>query len=435
MKILLKKIVQSILWLLAKLTLKKYKPEIISITGSVGKTSTKEAIYSVLSSKWNTRRNIKNYNNEIGVPLTILGLETAGSSVLHWIKNLVKAFVRLFLYQKYPEKLILEWGADKPGDIKYLSKLISCDIAVITSIQPVHLEFFRGIDHIAREKEHILDSLKKKDGIAVLNCDNRYIKEISERTKYRKLTYGFSDEANVKADDVIISCKDILKEDFVYGTSFKVYYKGNTVPIKLNKVLGRHQVYAALAATACGLIFDMNLVEISQALEKYISPPGRLNLLKGIKNTVILDDTYNASPASTKAALKVFQEINTDGRKIAILGDMLELGVYSEQGHIEVGRLIPDICDILVVVGYKAQFIKEGAIEEGMSEDKIFEFDSSQKAGEFIQNKLQKNDVILVKGSQAMRMERAVKEIMAEPEKAEKLLVRQDKMWQKKVKS
>ncbi|MBU1102327.1 UDP-N-acetylmuramoyl-tripeptide--D-alanyl-D-alanine ligase [Patescibacteria group bacterium] len=413
-----------ILKILAQATLWRYNPVIVGVTGSVGKTSSKEAIFAVLKNKFNVRRNQKNYNNEIGVPLTILGQETGGRSFLHWLKVFLAGFFGIFYTRKYPEVLVLEMGADRIGDIAYLVSFVHCRVGVITAIGeiPVHVEFFQGAGQVAQEKSTLIKSLDK-DGWAVLNFDDERVKAMIAKTKAKIFGYGFSEEADLRVFNLEQHLEN-LEEAFI---SFKVDYRGSNVPIRLKKILGEHQICPILAAIAVGLTFKMNLVEISKALQDYRLPPGRLRLFGAIKNSWVIDDTYNSSPSSALAALEVL--FKTKGRKIAALGDMLELGAFTEEAHRQVGAKAAKCVDLLLIVGERSIFVADQAEKEGMAEDKILHFASSEEAARILQDLMREGDVVLVKGSQSMRMEKIVKEIMAEPERAKELLVRQDKEW------
>ena len=411
--------------ILAQATLWRYKPCIIGVTGSVGKTSTKEAIFTVLRRKFTVRRNIKNYNNELGVPLTILDEETGGRSFWHWLKVFLVGFFGIFYTKNYPEVLVLEMGADRIGDISYLTSFVKCYIGVVTAIGeiPVHVEFFQSVSQVAREKSNLVRSLDK-DGWAVLNFDDERVRIMANQTRARIFSYGFSENVDLRASNF----EQYTEDPNEVVMSFKVDYGGNTVPIRLRNILGRQQVYAVLAAVAVGLISKINLVEITQALKDYQPLPGRLRFIKGIKNSLILDDTYNASPSAMLAALDVLRVI--PGRKIAALGDMLELGAFTEEAHRQVGAEVAKTADMLLAVGERAIFLADEARINGMSADKVSYFVSSQGAGRFLQDSIREGDIILVKGSQGVRMEKIVKEIMAEPERAEELLVRQEAEWQ-----
>ncbi|OGF20502.1 hypothetical protein A2316_01600 [Candidatus Falkowbacteria bacterium RIFOXYB2_FULL_38_15] len=425
----MKKIMQKILYILAKKVLKKYKPEVIGITGSMGKTSAKEAVFAVLSSKFKVRQNIKNYNNELGMPLSILDVESGNRSIVKWLKVIFKGIsLILFKDKDYPQILILEMGADHPGDIKYLTDLAPCKIGVATGIGPAHLEFFESVDKIVKEKRVIISHLDSS-GCAILNHDDEKVYEMREKSKARVLTYGFDSEAGVRAQEDSIIGDGIEIE----GMKFKLSYNGSVVPVFIPGVLGRQHIYAALVATAVGVAYDMNLVEISESLKNYKAPKGRMNLIPGIKKTLIIDDSYNSSPIPAEAALGVMKSINLpqDDKKFAILGDMLELGGFSEEGHRQVGRAVfANGIDFLITVGERSRDIGRSAIKEGMPEEVVFNFPTAEEAGLFAQSKIKQGDLILVKGSQGARMEKVVKELMAEPLLAKDLLVRQGEEWQ-----
>lgn len=422
----MRKILQVILKILAKLVLLKYKPVIVAVTGSVGKTSTKEAIYAVLKNHFGenqVRRNERNYNNEIGVPLTIFGLETGGRFLATWFLRFIKIFLMLVFREKYPKILIVEMGADRPGDIEYLTKFVKPKVGIITAIGevPVHVEFFESPQALALEKKKLIDSLGS-DGVAVLNYDDEMVRVMGGNIKAKVLTYGFNERADIRATNYEAKSTD-LDEEGIFGlVTFKLNYKGSTVPVKLFNVLGEHQVYPALAAATVGIIFNLNLIDISEGLRTYKSLPGRMKLLKGIKNTLIIDDSYNAAPLSTLAALETLNKFE-NRRKIAVLGDMLELGQYAPDVHEQVGRKAAEVADLLFTVGERAKFIAKGAGGKGMEKNRIFEFCTSDEAAKSIQEKIQEEDIILIKGSRAIKMEKIVKEIMAEPEKAKELLV------------
>jgi len=428
----MKKIIQLKLKFIAKMILAKYKPDIVGITGSVGKTSAREAIYNVLFSQYNVRRNVKNYNNEIGVPLTIIGINSPGKSIIGWLVVFIKALkLILFKDKNYPKILIIEMGVDKPGDMKYLNSIVKCKVGVVTLIGPAHLEFFGTIDKIKQEKEQLIKNLAKT-GWAVLNYDDDKVKKMEKATGAKILKYGFSAKADVRAQELIFSFEQAKNINNLAGISFKLSYNGSTVPVLLPKVIGYAAVYSALAGAAVGITYKMNLVSIAQALRNFNSPKGRMNLINGIKNTLIVDDTYNASPQSAILALDIIKKIPLikGARKFAVLADMLELGSYSEQGHKEVGqKLVKAGINKLITVGERSRDIARGAVRAGMLKDNIFHFAEAEEAGKFTQERIQESDLIFIKGSQGMRMEKIVKEIMAEPLRAKELLVRQDEQW------
>jgi len=425
---------EKILKYFAIKALRKFKPRVVGVTGSVGKTSTKEAIYAVLASKFRARKNEKNYNNEIGLPLTVLGLESGGGSFAQWVLVFLRAIGVIFFGSKrnYPEVLVLEMGADRPGDIKYLVDFIKPGVGVVTAVGISHLEFFKDKKQIVREKSALVRALNK-EGLAVLNFDDEETRKMAEEAKVKKIFYGFSEEANVRASDIFFGyekSKDHYGGDVnkIKGISFKLSFEGATVPVRLMRSVGRPQIYSVLAAAAVGIHFGMNLLEIAEALKNFQSPAGRLNIIDGIKNTMIIEDSYNAAPQSTLAALEVLEKIQAR-RKLAALGNMLELGEDTESGHREVGKKVAEVADILFAIGDKAKFIADETIKSGLDKNNVFCYDSSDEAKIPIKNILQESDVILVKGSQGARMEKISEEIMRDPGEAGRLLPRQTGEW------
>ena len=427
MRQLVIKKLEVLLKLLARLTLRKYKPFVIGVTGSVGKTSAKSAIFTVLKTTVTTRMAGGNLNNELGMPLAILGdYETSGGP-LFWLRVILKSFRALVWKSNYPKVLVLEYAADRPGDMDYLLSIVKPNVAIVTAVGnlPVHVEFYSGPEAVAKEKSKLVKSLAV-DGVAVLNIDDPFVAEMKSLSKGKIMTYGFSDGANLKITNFI------NRSEFgrPLGISFKLETPDNFVPVKIEEIFGKSQAYAAASAAACGLIKGINLVKISEALGQYKGEPGRCKLISGVKNTSIIDDTYNSSPLATEAALEIMRDLSAP-RKVAVLGDMAELGKYSTYAHEEIGRQIPGTANVLITVGDKAKFIAEGAMKAGFTKKNIYSLSDAEEAKNKIQDILESRDLVLVKGSQSMRMEKIVLEIMAEPDKASGLLVRQYGKWLK----
>jgi UDP-N-acetylmuramoyl-tripeptide--D-alanyl-D-alanine ligase len=424
---------EKVLRLMAVLVLKKYHPRVIGITGSVGKTSAKDAVFTVLASRGNVRKNEKNYNNEVGLPLTIIGTETGGNSLAGWLKVFLKWSGLVVFPTKYPEFLVLEIAADRPGDVKYLVDFVKPELGVITDISGSHLEFFKTLEGITKEKGYLAKNVKE-NGAAILNIDNLQLKKLKNEIKTRVLTFGFSEEADVRATDVLYNYSENANNGNreLVGLSFKLNYKGTSMPMRLNNILAEHSIYSALAGVAVGIEMGLNLVEIGKALENFSLPKGRMNLIRGIKNTILIDDSYNASPVSTAAALSVFKNIIA-ARKIAVLGDMLELGTNTEPGHREVARVfLASGGNIFIAVGRRMEAAIDELKKHNIDESRIFHFASPMDAGLKLQEIMREGDLILIKGSQGMRMEKIVEEVMAEPLRASELLCRQDEKWKKK---
>lgn len=410
----------------AKLVLQKYKPKIISVTGSVGKTSTKDAIFTVLGRPLVARKSTKSFNSEIGVPLTILGCSNAWSSPAFWIKNLAHGLALLVFRAHYPKWLVLEIGARKPGDVARIASWLHSDIVVMTRFGdvPTHVEFFRSSKELFEEKAEILKKLKPA-GLLVLNADDERVLALREKTRAKSITFGLSESAMFRASHVQV----LYEDDRPIGTIFKLEYDGNVFPVTMRGVLGVQPVYSALVALALGTYFKRNIVDSINALSMHESPPGRMRIVEGIKGSIIIDDSYNSSPVAAEAAVRVLGEVKTKGKKIAVLGDMLELGKFTMDEHKKLGVAAGKNTDLLLAVGPRAKYIAEGALDADMNEKNIIEFDDARVAGKYLEGILMGGDVVLIKGSQAMRMERAVEEVMADPQNRTDLLVRQEEEW------
>jgi len=434
----MRNIVKSVLRFLAVKTLERYSPKVIGITGSVGKTTAKEAVFAVLNRKFWTRTNEENFNNEIGTPMTILGIKPGGSNfgiALQILKSFLLAYG--IGINKYPEVLVLELAADRPGDIKYLADMVKPQVGIITAIGevPVHVSFYANPQAVAKEKAKLIEALPS-DGLAILNFDDQTVLDLKEKTKAKVVTFGFSNQADVWISDISYFLSDDNKK--IGGLSFKLNQANAFIPARVNSFVGVHQLYGVLAAATVGGHLGINLVEIAGALENMKLPHGRMNLLRGIKNTIIIDDTYNASPLAVHAALdtlndfaKAAQQAGMPNvRKVAILADMKELGRYEVDAHRGVGNFAAERTDVLITVGTAAKLMADSASNQMKSEN-IFSFDTYKELNEKMQEIIKEGDLILVKGSQSMRMEKVVKEIMAEPEKARDLLCRQYGVWLK----
>lgn len=428
----MKKLLQIILKYCAKLILAKYQPDIIGITGSVGKTSAKEAIRQVLSHSFRVRASSKNYNNEFGLPLTIIGSLTAGRSLGGWALVFLKVIKLLTAKdQNYPQIIILEMGIDRPGDMDYLNSIVQLKIAILTLIGTSHMEFFGSRDNIAKEKAKIFNNLQS-GGWAIINADDDFTAKIIPNVKNKVLTFGFDQEADVAASNIICTFQDAEDINSLAGINFKLKYQGSYIPMLLPRVISYSAIYAALVGASVGFLYEMNGIEIAEQLKLFTPPKGRMNLIAGMNNSMIIDDTYNASPQSTKAALEIVGQINNTiiNNKWLVLGDMLELGKDSNQEHQTIGQVIATIPKAkLLTIGQEAQAIGQGARAENMAEQNIKHFTNQAELIVYLQNNIQAGDLILVKGSQGSRMERISQALLANPKQAKDLLVRQEEDW------
>ena len=349
-----------------------------------------------------------NFNNELGVPLTVLGDWEKIEGRHFWLKVIAVSAWRLLVRAEYPELLVLEYAADKPGDIGYLLEIARPYVAAVTAIGdvPVHVEFYSGPEAVAREKAKVIEALPE-NGIAVLNYDDAAVRSMRERTKSRSITYGFSPGADV----VIINFEHRTDDQGKpLGIAFKLNYSGSFVPVRIDGVFGKAQAYAAAAAACIGLSFGMNLVKIAEALSFYKSPAGRTQLFEGMKESLVIDDSYNASPLSMKAAFDAAHNLKAK-RKIGILGDMRELGRFAKQAHEDAGELAANVFDILITVGQDAKYIAEAAKEAGMPEKHIFSYDNAGEAKFKAAEILKKGDLVLVKASHSIGLERVVEHL------------------------
>lgn len=426
LKELFRQVIVFLLTLEAKLVLRKHRPKIIAVTGSVGKTSAKDAIYTALSKSFFVRRSEKSFNGDIGVPLTVLGVRNGWSNVFQWIRNLIDGISLLILTTPYPKWLIVEVGADRPGDITKSLSWLKPDVVVATRFPEisVHVEFYASPEDVIKEELAPVGWLQS-GGIFVFNEDDERAESAPTASGVTRLSFGFGEGANLKAENLRATSEDGMPS----GISFDISYGNERATVSIPDVAGRSHVYSVLAGIAVALSVGVSLEEATGAFQKHETPSGRMRLIKGMRDSVIIDDTYNASPAAMEEALIALGDIPRTGRRIAVLADMLELGGFSVIEHNRIGALVAESADILVTVGVRTKGIAEGARSSGMAENMIIECERGSDASTELLSLIQSGDVILVKGSQSMRMERVVKSLMQEPEKAKDLLVRQDAEW------
>jgi len=313
-----------------------------------------------------------------------------------------------------------------PG--KNFAKYITCRFGVVTDTELIQPTAFTTAKKLVNEQE-ILVSHLSDSGIAVLNIDDKLVNSL--KSKAKTITFGIHHEADITASEVVISLNDQEGQLSIKGLRFKLNYKGSVVPILIPNTLSEHQVYSALVSIICGLVYQMNLSDISNILKSYNVPNGRMRLIKGIKNTLIIDDSFDSSRVSSRASLRILALIPTvkKAEKYALLGDISGLGKATEQIHREIGHYVLEMgIDKLITVGEKSKEMALAAREAGMLEDKVFSFADIKSAGSFIQDRLEEHDIVLIKGSPEMKMEKIVKELMANPLREKNLLVRRKRM-------
>lgn len=356
---------------IARFWRRKVDVRVIGITGSVGKSTTKELVADVLGQRYRTLKNPGNFNNEIGLPLTLLSLSEGH------------------------ERAVLEMGFYVPGEIAFLCDLALPSVGIVTNIGTVHAERAGSIEAIAQGKAELVQALPV-DGTAILNYDDPLVLAMAGKTRAQVFTYGLDARADLWADDV-----DSLGLE---GIRFQIHFRGEGLYLRV-PLLGRHSVHTALRAAAAGIVEGLTWEEILTGL-KMGTTQLRLVAVRAENGALILDDTYNASPQSTLAALNLLEEL--EGNRIAVLGDMLELGPYEKEGHELVGGRAAEIVSSLVCVGSRAATIAEAARQAGMPAEAVFHFDQTEDAAAFLSARLTARDVVLIKGSHGMRMDRIV---------------------------
>ncbi len=436
---LIKTIIIYILTIESRMILSKYKPFIVAVTGSVGKTSTKDAIYSVLKNQGGyVRKSEKSMNSDIGLPLTIIGVPTAWRSVSGWLRNMRAGFGLILFRKEYPDCLVLELGADHPGDIRTPARWLRPDIAVITRVSktPVHVEFFPSPEDVFEEKASLATSVKKS-GTVVLFADDDKVLSIRDRltgSGARVISFGTQEKADVRGANAkaVYAANPVSAMPSLAlptGFSFDLTIGGATKPVSVLSIIGSTYQYPLLAAAAVGVARGMDIDRIATALDSYDAPKGRMNVLPGINESAIIDDTYNSSPDAAESALETLRGLACSGSKIAVLGDMMELGKYSSDEHRRIGREAARSCDVLVTVGQRSRATADEAVKAGMRPTQVHAYDSAADVMADNIPVVAAGDIILVKGSQSVRMERIVKALLRQPNLADTLLVRQEKEW------
>jgi UDP-N-acetylmuramoyl-tripeptide--D-alanyl-D-alanine ligase len=359
---------------------RKLDIRVIGITGSVGKSTTKEAIAQVLSQRYITLKSAANLNNEIGLPLNVLKL-THGH-----------------------QRAVLEMGFYVPGEIKQLCDIAMPQVGVLTNIGTVHAERAGSQEIIASGKAELVEALPPAPvGVAILNYDDVYIRPMKARTKARVFYYGMSSDANLWADNV--------DSNGLEGIRFRMHYKNETLHLRV-PMIGRHSVETVLRAAAVGLVEGLTWEEIVHGLQESQAQL-RLTAVRAESGALIIDDTYNASPESTLAALNLLDELQ--GRKIAVLGDMLELGPYEHEGHEKVGIRAAQVADVLVTLGPRAHTIAESARKAGLGKKSVIEYEDAENVVDWLKQHLTSDDAVLIKGSHGLRMERIVAALEVTP--------------------
>jgi UDP-N-acetylmuramoyl-tripeptide--D-alanyl-D-alanine ligase len=350
---------------------KKFTIPVVGITGSNGKTTTKEMLASILLQNGPVLKNEGNLNNHIGVPLTLLKLEPRHQSAA------------------------IEMGMSAAGEIEMLGRIVSPEVGVITNIGPAHLEFLGSLDGVAEAKAELLAGIKP-GGTAVLNADDRYFEPIRKKWKGRVVSFGIDRAADVSAVDV--------RQEAAF-TDFTLVMNGSRTLVRLHTV-GRHNVLNALAAAAAAHAVGMAIEAAKAGLEDFV-PVSMRSEIKTVKGRTVFADYYNANPGSVEAALETLASLRPGAKSVAVLGDMLELGATGIEAHKEIGRAAARLgVSVLITVGPLSKHILEGAREAGMPDSSLLAAGSHAEAAELLKKNSGDGDTVLVKGSRGMKMEK-----------------------------
>lgn len=424
MKKLLKAVAILFLAFFARSVLHRYRPRIVMVSGSVGKTSTKDAVAAALSERFYVRKSEKSFNSEFGVPFTILGVRNPWNDPVAWLSLIKRALVLMVLPNHYPNMLVLEVGADKPGDLARILRIATPDVVVVTRLPeiPVHVEAY-SCPAAVREEEFSPAHALPAGASLIVPADDPYALDSAMHTSAHVISYGIAENANIQITHIDFDESD----GNVIGMKANIVSQSEQGRCIVQGSVGETQLFPIAAASAAAQAFEISLTDALDALKSYKPPAGRSRLLAGKNGSIIIDDSYNSSPTAVEGALNTLKVFPHARRRIAVLGDMLELGRYSVMEHERIAVLAGASADIIVTVGIRARAFAIAA--NGVE---VLKFDNARAAALALVDMVREGDVILVKGSQSIRTERIVKALLADPADASRL-VRQEKKWKQKV--
>lgn len=426
MRTFARKVILKIITIEASLVLKKHKPFIVAVTGNLGKTTTKDSIFAAIKDL-DPHASQKSFNSEVGIPLTIFKEGSPNKDIKKWLKIIWKGIVLIF-QKDYPKFLVLEVGADKKGDIEQVTKWLKPNVTIITQFSeiPVHVENFKDRDELVREKQFLAEALSE-GGILIYNSDCKDSQNIAENLKVpnvKKISFG-KNSGDYQAQNILSDIKNSL----VYS---KITGFDKDIVLECEGVVGESPILCAIPGLIIADLLNIDIDTAKEHIKVMKRPNGRMRVLPGKNGSILIDDSYNASPLATEHGIKTLGSIKGDFRKVAILGDMLELGEYTKEAHLKIGAVVAKHAHILIAVGSRAKDIAEGAMQNGMGEGWVLCCDNSREAAKEAYNILEKNDLVYIKGSQGMRMERISKFLLREDYHPKEFLVRQEDEWLKK---
>jgi len=425
MKLFLRTLAAALLALFARAILAKYKPKVVMITGSVGKTSTKDAVAAALKESFYLRASEKSYNSEFGVPLTIIGAKNPWDDAAAWLRTFGEALALILFPNHYPKLLVLEVGADRPNDLWRILKIVTPDAVVVTRLPdiPVHVELYPSAEAV-REEEFAPAYLLPEGAPLIVSADDHNALQLALALSVELHTFGAAEDAQVRVENI----GPCIEERLPCGVRADIIEAGKKHTLLVRGALGRSQVFAPLAALALARALGVSAEDALKGLASYVPPPGRARILKGKNGALIIDDSYNASPAAVEEIVASLPQPVHGGRRIVVLGDMLELGRYSSDEHARIGKLAATHADVAVSVGVRARPFADAAEASGIP---VMRFQTSDEAAPALADFIHEHDVVLIKGSQSIRTERIVKALLQNPEDVHHL-VRQEAQWLKR---
>ena len=403
---------------LCKKIINKYEPKVIGIAGDFDKDIVKNYVFAVLDYKYkgevreNDSLDSDFYNSVNNV---VLGINKKRSSFF----LIIKAFWLLAIKnKKYPKYFVLNYPVNKSGEMKKFLKFVKPDIGILSSVTDRNIEYFSSLKKEADEKGLIVTSLDKKSK-AILNIDYEIIEKLESKIKPDIISYGFTEKADIQATEFSSYEKDgdINIEDKIQGIHFKLKHKGTVVPFFIPKVIGSDHVRGFMASVAVGNILGMNMVDISECFLNHKPIKGNFTLVKGVKHTLIIDQTSYIDPYSVALSLETLERLKIDKGhfKYAVIGDISNIIEFSDKKHVEIGKLVAKLgIDYLITIGAKAKHIAKGAKLGKMKKDNCFSFSKAEEAGRFLQDRIKKGDLILVTGSKELGIDKIVKEVSGE---------------------
>lgn len=394
-KSLVLKIITIYLVAAARLTLKKHKPYIIGITGSIGKTTTKDFIAQTCGAECRYSR--ASYNGELGVALSILGLKSPEGNYGAWLWRIVDAFTEATFNRHFPPILILEVGAGTPGEIPRITKWLKPDLAILTALPsiPSHIEKYKNKEEVINDKLALMLAAKKVIG----NGEDKIVQEVLRQNGLNPIVYSALGGGQIVIKGYSMAYDQ--ESGFPTGTLVDYTQNGQAKTSLINRGLGEAYRLAFAVAALATEVINSDLGLNLNIKTEYQATPGRIYLWAGIKQTLLIDDAYNAAPNSMLNGLMLLKEVKAPNRKIAVLGDMLELGEFTVSVHETIGDMVGECATDLVLVGPRAKFIGERAIMNGFPENKVkfFNFTEVEKVADYLKEFIEPKDIIFLKGS------------------------------------